>query len=99
MIIRASNAIRALFCVDMQPKRETEEPWTPVVMDTTGPRKLSIKKKSNPDNLERAGEHVKELVPQWLGEALMEGSVIIMPQEDFLALDEQVKEHLEVVSS
>lgn len=100
MIVRASTALRALFCTDYSHQHTTpEEVWHPVVVDVFGqPKRLSIAPKAR-DEYERAAECLKDLIPQWMGEALLEGETLVIPREEFQDLDEQVREHLEVLSS
>lgn len=64
-------------------------------MDIGGPRRLAIPTRHDDGRLP---EDIKDLVPEWMGEALLEGNMLVMPTEDYVSLDEQVKEHLEVIS-
>lgn len=98
MIVRASIGLRTLFCAAAPPQREPEEPWRPVIVDSSGPKRLSIQVKSR-DEFDTPPEYLKDLVPQWMAEALLEGDMLIIPMEEFLVLDEQIKEHLDIISS
>lgn len=98
MIVRASIGLRTLFCAVVQPQREPEEPWQPVIVDSSGPKRLSIKVKQR-DEFDSPPEYLKDLVPPWMAEALLEGDMLVIPMEEFLVLDEQVKEHLDIISS
>jgi hypothetical protein len=49
------------------------------------------------EKLDDQGLYLKSLLPDWFAEFLGNGSVIILPQDDFDALPDEVRDEMEVL--
>lgn len=57
-----------------------------------GDRLVKIPPKS-PENL----SYLEPLIPEWIKEALLEGTTLFMEQEDWVALDYRLQEYMDVI--
>ena len=101
MIVKASDELReAFYGVPEEQEAIREENSKIIVMSKDGyPQQyFPIKKPKLDSFLPSISEEARETIPQWFVEALMEGTFITIPKEDFVSLHEDVLEHLEVIS-
>lgn len=100
MIVKASDALRSLFFAVPEMPDEPEEPSS--LMGVWDPVNQRLKKTPSKPKAQASCDslppHVKDLVPEWLAEALCKGSVIVMGKADFNELDEDVRVELEVLT-
>jgi hypothetical protein len=94
MIVSFTDDIRSLLLgIGQPPEPVTKSSFT--VMTPHGPEKVEDQSTSRSDPLPSI---MIEEVPNWLRDALSQGSHVVMPYEDFLALPEEVKEHATILS-
>lgn len=97
MIVRFTDNIRvAIFGLAQPPPPVKKSSFT--VMTPHGPEKLQGQSTARSDPLPSIPSMTIEEIPEWLREALGQGSHVVMTREDFLALPEEVKEHATILS-
>jgi len=97
MILKADDELRELaLAVPSYLSSDNPEPKMEYVTVGTAQGPVMVPIEGKPIYKEDIS-HLKPLIPDWMLEALISGSVLLMDKEDYYALDSELRDHLEVM--